>query len=99
MFIECKIDIKEEDYISQFKPDLMDVTYEWCKGRSFMDICKMSEIFEGSIIRTFKWVEEVLKQLKLVASSKLENHDLKDKFDQAMEKLKRGIVFSASLYI
>jgi len=77
----------------------MDVTFEWCKGRSFMDICKMTEIFEGSIIRVFKRTEELLKQLRLVASSKLENHELAKKFDIANEKLKRGIVFSAFLYI
>jgi len=77
----------------------MDVTFEWCKGRSFMDICKMTEIFEGSIIRVFKRTEELLKQLRLVASSKLENHELAKKFDIENEKLKRGIVFSAFLYI
>ena len=52
--IECKIEIKEEEFIDKFKPDMMDVTFEWCKGRTFSDICKMTDIFEGTIIRCFK---------------------------------------------
>lgn len=99
VMVECKIDVKEEDFIGQFRSDMMDVTYEWCKGRSFSDICKMTDIFEGTIIWCFKRVEELLKQIGLVAWTKMENHELAEKMDIANEKLKRGIVFSLSLYL
>lgn len=97
--VECKIEVNEEDFVGSIRPDMMDVTFEWCKGRSFSDICKMTDIFEGTIIRCLKWVEELLKQLGLVARTKMENHELLEKMNIADEKLKRGIVFSASLYL
>ena len=77
----------------------MDVTYEWCRGRTFIDVCKMTEVFEGTVVRVFKRLEELLKQISMLAKSKMENHDLADRLGAAMEKLRRGIVSSASLYI
>lgn len=51
VLVECKIDINEEEYTNSFKPDLVEVTYKWCKGRKFEEVCKMTEIYEGTIIR------------------------------------------------
>ena len=44
---ECKIEIDEELYVQKFKPYMMDIVYEWCKGATFMQLCKMTDIFEG----------------------------------------------------
>ena len=44
---ECHIDVEEEVYIERFKPYLMDVSYAWCNGSSFLDICRKTDIFEG----------------------------------------------------
>ena len=44
---EAKIEMDEEEYIGKFKPFMMDVVFEWCKGASFSQICKMTELFEG----------------------------------------------------
>jgi ATP-dependent RNA helicase DOB1 len=46
---EAKIEIDEELYVQKFKPFMMDVVFEWCKGASFMQICKMTDLFEGKI--------------------------------------------------
>lgn len=46
---EAKLDLQEDDYVNQFKPFLMDVVYAWCKGSSFLEICKMTDIFEGKV--------------------------------------------------
>lgn len=46
---EAKLDIKEDDYVNQFKPFLMDVVYAWCNGASFLELCKMTDIFEGKL--------------------------------------------------
>lgn len=40
-----------DDYVQSFRPFLMDVVYHWSKGASFAQICGMTEIMEGSIIR------------------------------------------------
>jgi ATP-dependent RNA helicase DOB1 len=47
---EAKMDIQEDDYVETFKPHMMDVVHAWCKGSSFAQICKMTDIFEGWLI-------------------------------------------------
>merc|ERR1712152_92219 len=32
---EAKMNVDEEEYISRFKPYMMDVGHEWCQGASF----------------------------------------------------------------
>ncbi|XP_069684431.1 exosome RNA helicase MTR4 isoform X2 [Periplaneta americana] len=44
---EAKLDVNEDNYVDQFKPFLMDVVHAWCKGASFLELCKMTDIFEG----------------------------------------------------
>jgi ATP-dependent RNA helicase DOB1 len=46
--VEAKLDINEDVYVDQFKPFLMDVVHAWCKGASFLQLCKMTSIFEGN---------------------------------------------------
>ena len=92
---EAKIEIDEEQYISKFKPFMMDVVFEvfkilpfklcltnsknikslsssccysnifpfnlqWCKGASFCDLCKITDLFEGKhdhyFIKVFYYV-------------------------------------------
>jgi ATP-dependent RNA helicase DOB1 len=35
----------------------LTVTYQWCKGKSFPEICALTDQFEGSIIRTTRRLE------------------------------------------
>ena len=44
---EAKLSLDEEDYVDKFKPHMMDVVHAWCCGSSFLDICKMTDVFEG----------------------------------------------------
>lgn len=44
---EANLELDENAYVEQFKPYLMDVVYAWCKGATFLQICKMTDIFEG----------------------------------------------------
>lgn len=46
---EVNLELDEEAYVEKFKPYLMDVMYAWCKGASFLQICKMTDIFEGTV--------------------------------------------------
>ena len=54
--------------------------------------------FEGSIIRSMRRLEELLRQLCSAANS-IGNTELEAKFMTGIEKIKRDIVFSASLYL
>jgi len=78
---------------------MMEITMAWCKGAKFSEICDMSEsIFEGTIIRSMRRLDEVISQL--VESAKIiGNNELRDKFIESQANLKRGIVFAASLYL
>ncbi|KAL7739067.1 hypothetical protein ACLKA6_011402 [Drosophila palustris] len=95
---ECKLQLDEDNYVDKFKPFLMDVVLAWCKGSSFLSVCKMTDIFEGSIIRCMRRLEELLRQL-CQASKTIGNTDLENKFSEGIRLLKRDIVFAASLYL
>ncbi|XP_066592438.1 exosome RNA helicase MTR4 [Prorops nasuta] len=95
---EANLELDETTYVGKFKPFLMDVVYAWCKGATFMQICKMTDIFEGSIIRSMRRLEEVLRQL-VQAAKNIGNTDLENKFSEAIKLIKRDIVFAASLYL
>lgn len=60
---EAKLDVDEDTYLNQFRPHLMDVVYTWANGSSFSQICKMTDVFEGSIIRCMRRLEELLRQM------------------------------------
>ncbi|KAI2795921.1 Exosome RNA helicase MTR4 [Blomia tropicalis] len=95
---ETKLEIDEQTYIEKFRPNLMDVIYAWTKGQSFGELCKMTDAFEGSIIRCMRRLEELLRQM-CQASKVIGNSDLENKFSEAIKLIKRDIVFAASLYL
>jgi len=95
---EAKIDVDVEEYVKKFKPDLIEVMFAWCKGASFAEICKMTDVFEGSIIRAMRRLEELLRQL-VAAAKTIGNTELENKVSEGIVKLKRDIAFAASLYL
>lgn len=95
---DCKLDLEEDSYVEKFKPFMMDIVHEWCRGCSFLNLCKMTDMFEGSIIRSMRLLEELLRQM-VQASKNIGNTELENKFSEAIKLLKRDIVFAASLYL
>ncbi|RDD40215.1 Superkiller viralicidic activity 2-like 2 [Trichoplax sp. H2] len=96
---EAKMDVSEEDYVESFRWQMMDITYDWCKGASFFSVCQKREgVFEGSIIRCMRRLEELLRQM-CQASKVIGNTELENKFAEGITKIKRDIVFAASLYV
>ncbi|CAL1567665.1 unnamed protein product [Knipowitschia caucasica] len=95
---DAKLEVDEESYMNQFKPHLMDVVYAWANGATFAQICKMTDVFEGSIIRCMRRLEEVLRQMCSAAKA-IGNTELENKFAEGITKIKRDIVFAASLYL
>ena len=96
--IECKISLVEEDYVQSFKPALMDVVYAWAQGKSFAFICKMTDIYEGSLIRAFRRLEELLRQMTS-AFEAIGNEDMAAKMQATIKLLTRDIIFANSLYL
>lgn len=97
--LEAKLEGLDEDaYVEQFKPFMMDVVAAWCRGATFGEICKMTDIFEGSIIRCMRRLEELLRQM-VQASKSIGNTELENKFSEGIKLIKRDIIFAASLYL
>jgi len=58
----------------------------------------MTDAFEGSIIRMFRLLEELMRQMAAACKS-LGNEELENKFLDGIKSIKRGVIFAASLYL
>ncbi|KIM76880.1 hypothetical protein PILCRDRAFT_825880 [Piloderma croceum F 1598] len=98
--IESKLPMVEDDYVQSFKVELMDAVVQWCRGASFSDICKLTDQFEGSLIRVFRRLGELLRQMA-AAAKVIGNMELQEKFEKASEMLERpnSVIFCSSLYL
>jgi ATP-dependent RNA helicase DOB1 len=98
--IESKLELVEEEYVSSFKVELMDLVLQWCQGAKFAEICKLTDVFEGSIIRCMRRLQELIRQL-VQAAKAIGNEGLATKFEQTLAMLERegSIIFSPSLYL
>lgn len=94
----CKLNIVVDDYVKKFKFELMEVVYHWCKGATFSQICKMTDVYEGSLIRLFRRLEELIRQM-VDGAKIIGNNELQEKMTKAMELIKRDLVSAASLYL
>lgn len=96
--LESNVPIDVEKFVSSFRPDIIGAVNAWANGSKFCDIMGMTQVFEGSLIRAIRRLEEVLQQLILAAKS-IGETELESKFEEAVTKIKRDIVFAASLYL
>jgi ATP-dependent RNA helicase DOB1 len=96
--VESKLPVNEDEYVNSFQTELSDVVYAWAQGAKFSQIVKMTDAFEGSIIRAMRRLEELLRQMAN-ASKAIGNVELEKKFELGIEKIKRGVVFAASLFL
>lgn len=92
------IKITTEEYTQSFNYYMMDIVKLWMGGSTFGEICTQTKVFEGSIIRAFKRLEEVLRQLSNAATV-IGNNELVNLFSQGIYLIKRDIVFANSLYL
>ncbi len=70
-----------DDYVAKFSGEMMDVVRAWAQGVSFAQLCQMTPLFEGSVIRCMRRLEELLRQMhdavKVAGNADLENKFLK----------------------
>ncbi|CAL1711225.1 unnamed protein product [Somion occarium] len=97
---ESKLPVVEDEYVQSFKVELMDAVVQWCRGASFSEICKLTDQFEGSLIRVFRRLQELIRQMSQAAKV-IGNTELQEKFDKASEMLERpnSVIFCSSLYL
>jgi len=97
--VECKLEgIEVEEYVESFSTTLCTITYDWCMGKSFPEVTAKTDMFEGSIIRLLRRLEELMRELSAAAGA-IGNSELQNKFEAGRKLLKRGIVFAGSLYL
>jgi len=58
----------------------------------------MTDVYEGSLIRLFRRLEELLRQIAQGAKV-MGNEDLEQKFELALTKVRRDLVAAQSLYL
>jgi superfamily II RNA helicase len=59
---------------------------------------KMTDVYEGNLIRVFRRLEECLRQMAQ-ASKVMGSDELESKFETALTKVRRDIVAAQSLYL
>lgn len=89
---------EEEEFLERNRFALVNVVYEWARGLSFREIMQISVELEGTIVRVITRLDEICRQVKdaaLIVGDSL----LHSKMSEAQERIKRDIVFCASLYL
>lgn len=96
---DCGLQVAPDEYaMTSLNWGLSEVAYEWAKGTSFHDICSLTDVMEGSIVRTIVRLEELCREVK-DAARVMGNPTLYNKATNMRDLLRRDIVFSASLYL
>ncbi|EDQ87492.1 uncharacterized protein MONBRDRAFT_35219 [Monosiga brevicollis MX1] len=96
--IDTKLDVDMQSYAEQFPVEMLEVVHDWAQGRKFSEICEKTDMFEGSIIRAMRRLEELLKQM-IAAAKAIGNTELENKFAEGVTAIRRDIVFAPSLYL
>ncbi|KAG5647663.1 hypothetical protein DXG03_008386 [Asterophora parasitica] len=86
-----------EDFRSSLKFGLVEVVYEWAKGMPFEQITALTDVAEGTIVRVITRLDETCREVR-DAARVIGDADLFKKMEEAQIKIKRDIVFAASLY-
>uniref|UniRef100_M4BTY6 Helicase SKI2W n=1 Tax=Hyaloperonospora arabidopsidis (strain Emoy2) TaxID=559515 RepID=M4BTY6_HYAAE len=77
---------------------LMEVVYEWARGMPFKQLCELTDVQEGSIVRCITRLDEVCCEVRNAARV-IGDPQLYRKMEVASEAIKRDVVFASSLYL
>ena len=72
--------------------------YEWARGIEFKDICTLTTVEEGTIVRCITRLDETCREVRNIARV-IGDPALYRKMEEASELIKRDIVFATSLYV
>jgi antiviral helicase SKI2 len=96
---ECGLKVDPNEYRdNSFKFGLVRVVYDWALGHSFKDICELTDVQEGSIVRAISRLDELCREIRNCARA-VGNPTLYGKMESVMEMIRRDIVFASSLYV
>lgn len=77
---------------------LSEVVYEWARGMPFDEITALTDVQEGTIVRTITRLDETCREVR-DAARVIGDAALYQKMEACQACIKRDIVFCASLYL
>lgn len=89
---------ESNDFACKPRFGLMEVVYEWARGMSFKNITDLTDVLEGTIVRTISRLDETCREVKNAARI-IGDPALYQKMETAQEMIKRDITAVASLYM
>lgn len=89
---------ESNDFVCKPRFGLMEVVYEWARGMSFKNITDLTDVLEGTIVRTISRLDETCREVKNAARI-IGDPELYQKMQTAQEMIKRDITAVASLYM
>lgn len=97
---ECGLPVSPIDFAaSQANFGLAAAVHVWASGRPFVDVCNVvPDVAEGTIVRGIVRLSELLRETKNVARV-IGDIGLQELADEAIDAVKRDVIFAASLYI
>lgn len=96
---EQGLDVDPAEYCEKsLKFGLVHVVYEWALGVPFKNICELTDVQEGSIVRCITRLDELCREVRNCARV-VGNPTLYRKLEAASTAIKRDIVFASSLYV
>eukprot|EP00635_Sarcinochrysidales_sp_CCMP3193_P000153 CAMPEP_0118897770 /NCGR_PEP_ID=MMETSP1166-20130328/5026_1 /TAXON_ID=1104430 /ORGANISM="Chrysoreinhardia sp, Strain CCMP3193" /LENGTH=1047 /DNA_ID=CAMNT_0006836849 /DNA_START=81 /DNA_END=3224 /DNA_ORIENTATION=+ len=96
--IQSHIPLNRTDFLSGFSSSMMEPVFHWAQGAPFAQILKLTAAYEGTVIRVIRHLDELLTQLAS-ACFVIGNYELQKMFESTSRRIKRDIVFAASLYV
>lgn len=81
-----------------FCPQLMKVAYEWLRGKDFLHVSLLTDVQEGTIIRTMLRLDNLMKNIKNCVQY-IGNNSLALKIESTQSIMRRDIIFAQSLYL
>jgi antiviral helicase SKI2 len=93
----CGLNVGASDALEGLRFGLVEVVYEWARGMSFKEITELTDVLEGSIVRCIVRLDETCREVRGAARI-IGDASLYRKMEEAAEKIRRDIVFAASLY-
>lgn len=89
---------ESNDFACKPRFGLMEVVHEWARGMSFKNITDLTDVLEGTIVRTISRLDETCREVKNAARI-IGDPELYLKMQTAQEMIKRDITAVASLYM
>lgn len=99
--LKIQLTAEEDAFLENDRFALVNTVYEWARGRTFKEIMEYAndaDESEGTIVRVITFLDEICMQVRNAALITGDSA-LHSKMTDAQEKIKRDIVFCASLYL